>query len=108
MAGGGGSEEGDFGFQIAPMVDVVFVLLLLFMACAGQKITEGLLKVAIPSKSESETQAKVPIVVDIDSSGNIFVNGQSKGGNPNEREIPALREYLAAAMASSEEDPVII
>ena len=32
MGGGGVSEDGDPGFQIAPMVDVVFVLLLFFMA----------------------------------------------------------------------------
>ncbi|MEI6494225.1 MAG: biopolymer transporter ExbD, partial [Verrucomicrobiota bacterium] len=40
MAGGGASEDGDIGFQIAPMVDVVFVLLLFFMSCAGQQIIE--------------------------------------------------------------------
>ena len=33
MAGSVGSEDGDVGFQIAPMVDVVFVLLLFFMLC---------------------------------------------------------------------------
>ena len=35
MAGSIGSDDGDIGFQIAPMVDVVFVLMLFFMACAG-------------------------------------------------------------------------
>jgi biopolymer transport protein ExbD len=106
--GGGGGEEGDFGFQIAPMVDVVFVLLLFFMACAGQNITEGFLTVNLPSSSKGEGSTKVPIVIDIDSNGNVFVNGQAKGGNPNEREIPPLKEHLAAAMSSDPEDPVII
>ena len=32
MAGSVGSEDGDIGFQIAPIVDVVFVLMVLFMA----------------------------------------------------------------------------
>jgi biopolymer transport protein ExbD len=53
MAGGGGSGDGDFGFQIAPMVDVVFVLLLFFMACAGTNQVEGLLKIALPSQGDS-------------------------------------------------------
>ena len=106
--GGGGGEEGDFGFQIAPMVDVVFVLLLFFMACAGQNITEGFLTVRLPSGGPSEAQTKVPIVVDIDGNGNVSVNGQSQGGNPGEREIPALREHLTSAMTSDPEDPVII
>ena len=106
--GGGGGEEGDFGFQIAPMVDVVFVLLLFFMACAGQNITEGFLTVRLPSGGPGDPAQKTPIVVDIDPNGNVSVNGQSKGGNPDEREIPALREFLSAAMSSDPEDPVII
>ena len=51
MAGGGGGESGDFGFQIAPMVDVVFVLLLFFMACAGEKTKEGYFDIGLPSPS---------------------------------------------------------
>src|SRR5688572_23538021 len=106
--GGGGGEEGDFGFQIAPMVDVVFVLLLFFMACAGQNITEGFLTVRLPSGGPGDPAQKVPIVIDIDPNGNVSVNGQSKGGSPEERDIPALREHLSAAMSSDPEDPVII
>ena len=34
-------EQGDLGFQIAPMVDVVFVLLLFFMASAGAQVVEN-------------------------------------------------------------------
>ena len=109
MGGGGGGEgDGDFGFQIAPMVDVVFVLLLFFMACAGQNITEGFLTVNLPSGAKGDGSTKVPIVVDIDGVGNVFVNGQMKGGSPNEREIPPLREFLSEAMTASPEDPVII
>jgi len=106
--GGGGGEEGDFGFQIAPMVDVVFVLLLFFMACAGQNITEGFLTVNLPSGAKGDSSTKVPIVIDIDGTGNVFVNGQMKGGSPNEREIAPLKEHLTAAMESDPEDPVII
>ena len=106
--GGGGGEDGDFGFQIAPMVDVVFVLLLFFMACAGQNITEGFLTVNLPSGAKGDGTTKVPIVVDIDGVGNVYVNGQSKSGSPTEREIPPLREHLTAVMAADPEDPVII
>jgi biopolymer transport protein ExbD len=106
--GGGGGGEGDFGFQIAPMVDVVFVLLLFFMACAGQNITEGFLNINLPSSAKGDGSTKVPIVIDIDGQGMVYVNGQLKGGNANEREIPPLREHLAAAMSTDPEDPVII
>jgi biopolymer transport protein ExbD len=106
--GGGGGEEGDFGFQIAPMVDVVFVLLLFFMACAGQKVSEGLLTINLPSQAKGDSATKVPIVVDIMDNGAVIVNGQSLGGDPRERELPRLLKFLQDAVASSPEDPIII
>ena len=35
---GGGSSDGDYGLQIAPMLDVMFVLLLFFMVMAGKQV----------------------------------------------------------------------
>ena len=49
MGGSAGSEDGDVGFQIAPMVDVVFVLLLFFMASAGSQVVERELNISLPS-----------------------------------------------------------
>jgi biopolymer transport protein ExbD len=106
--GGGGGESGDFGFQIAPMVDVVFVLLLFFMACAGQKVSEGLLTINLPSQAKGDPGTKVPIVVDIMDNGDVIVNGQSFGGDPKQRELPRLLKFLQDAVATSPEDPIII
>ena len=53
MAGSVGSDDGDMGFQIAPMVDVVFVLLLFFMASAGSQIVEKELSINLPSGAGS-------------------------------------------------------
>ncbi len=67
-----GSEDGDVGFQIAPMVDVVFVLLLFFMASAGSQIIEKELNISLPSgKSASNYNAppSTPIVILISPSG---------------------------------------
>jgi biopolymer transport protein ExbD len=108
MGGGGGGEDGDFGFQIAPMVDVVFVLLLFFMACAGQNITEGFMKVALPSGGESSSTTKVPIVIDIDATGNVSVNREPKGGGKGDHELKELTDYLMGSMQSDPEDPVVI
>jgi biopolymer transport protein ExbD len=107
--GGGGGEEGDFGFQIAPMVDVVFVLLLFFMACAGQNIKEGFFQIGLPSSSAAGNDKPiVPIVVDIDPAGNVFVNGDPKSAGPKDRELKQLEEFLTSAMKASPEDPVIV
>lgn len=112
MGGGGGGEDGEFGFQIAPMVDVVFVLLLFFMACAGTNQIEGLLKISLPSAAGTSDVPVVPIVIDIDAAGHVFINGEQKGGGPNDATLTVLTESLTRAMesgrASGKTDPVII
>ncbi len=109
MAGGGGGESGDFGFQIAPMVDVVFVLLLFFMACAGQNVKEGYFDIGLPSPgAASAEKISTPIVVDVDAFGNVFVNGDQKSSSTKDRELKALEEFLKSAVKTSPDDPVII
>ena len=109
MAGGGGGEDGDFGFQIAPMVDVVFVLLLFFMASSGQTITEGFFQIGLPSNAPGLPEKPiVPIVVDVDQLGNVFVNSNPMSASPKDRDLKQLTEFLAAAMKASPEDPVIV
>ena len=109
MAGGGGGESGDFGFQIAPMVDVVFVLLLFFMASAGQKVNEGFFQIGLPSNAAgADAKVSVPIVVDVDQAGNVFVNANLMSGSPKDRELKQLTEFLTGAMKASPEDPVIV
>ena len=78
MASGGTSEDGAIGFQIAPMVDVVFVLLLFFMSCAGQQIIEMELNISLPSgrnPSVSDTIPKTPIIIDILPDGKVQREG---------------------------------
>jgi len=107
--GGGGGEEGDFGFQIAPMVDVVFVLLLFFMALAGEKTNEGFFQIALPSPAGAPNDKPVvPIVIDIDALGNVFVNSQQMSASPRDRDLKQLQEKLTDAVKTSPEDPVIV
>lgn len=47
----------DMGFQIAPMIDVVFVIMLYFMAIAGTNKMERELKMKLPGDSEVATNA---------------------------------------------------
>ncbi len=58
MAGSVGSEDGDMGFQIAPMVDVVFVLMLFFMASAGSQIVEKELTINLPAGKSVEQRSR--------------------------------------------------
>ncbi|MGB8166304.1 MAG: biopolymer transporter ExbD [Chthoniobacteraceae bacterium] len=109
MAGSVGSEDGDIGFQIAPMVDVVFVLMLFFMACAGSQVNERELNIALPSGATgSNKTAKTPIVIDISPDGQVSMNNEVYGA-ASDRGLQRLREWLKATIEQfGDEDPVII
>lgn len=108
MAGSVGSEDGDLGFQIAPMVDVVFVLMLFFMACAGSQIVESQLNINLPSGQNSSGSQKTPIIIDISSDGLVSINNQSYG-QPGDKNLTALYDWLKNTIETfGSEDPVII
>ncbi|MDR1146806.1 MAG: biopolymer transporter ExbD [Verrucomicrobiales bacterium] len=113
MAGGGGGEEGEFGLQIAPMLDVMFVLLLFFMVAAGAAASkEGELGIKIPGETKgaiSDTDNNTPIIITIDVLGNIAINN-SNAADPLDNDLTALRERLKGMIEGmgSGETPVIV
>ena len=108
MAGSVGSEDGDIGFQIAPMVDVVFVLMLFFMACAGSQIVERELNVNLPAGTSAGTSNVTPIIIDISSEGLISINNQAYG-QPKDKELTALHSWLKNTIDTfGSKDPVIV
>jgi biopolymer transport protein ExbD len=108
MAGSLGSDDGDMGFQIAPMVDVVFVLMLFFMACAGSQVVESQLNINLPAGQGSGSSQKTPIIIDISSDGLVSINNQSYG-QPNDKNLTALYDWLKNTIETfGSEDPVII
>ena len=109
MSGSVSAEDGDMGFQIAPMVDVVFVLMLFFMACAGQQVNEKELNISLPSGAPASPNStpKAPLIIDISADGQVTGNNQAFG-TPADKSLPALREWLKSTQAFGSEDPVII
>jgi biopolymer transport protein ExbD len=112
MAGSVGSEDGDIGFQIAPMVDVVFVLLLFFMASAGSQVVERELNINLPSgrsvRSMEAGPPPTPIIIDIRTDGTVLLNGRPFD-TPNSKDLPQLREWLKDTIDRfGGKDPVII
>jgi biopolymer transport protein ExbD len=109
MAGGGVSEDGDVGFQIAPMVDVVFVLLLFFMASAGSQIIEKELNINLPSGRPSLGGIPTtPIIIDILPDGTVQ-SSDRVFDSPTSKELPALREWLKDTISKfGDKDPVIL
>ena len=53
MAGGGGGGEGEPEFQIAPMVDVLLVLLIFFMSITSAQVLKVDKSVALPISSNA-------------------------------------------------------
>ena len=87
-------EETNPGFQIAPMVDVVFVLMIFFMACAGFRATERELNLSLPGRSVKTTETVIEIAVAPD--GAVLLNNAVIGG-AQDRLLPALTQWLRDA-----------
>jgi biopolymer transport protein ExbD len=109
MAGSVGSEDGDIGFQIAPMVDVVFVLMLFFMASAGVQVVEKELAMNLPSGAGKPSDVPTtPIIVDITAEGQVSVNDQPYGGS-DDKNLQKLRDFFAHSIEQfGDKDPVIV
>lgn len=69
--------DGDLGFQIAPMIDVVFVIMLYFMVMAGAIKTENYLMSNLPASSESESADFVDeTIINISEIGEVTLNDE--------------------------------
>jgi biopolymer transport protein ExbD len=105
-----GSEDGDVGFQIAPMVDVVFVLLLFFMASAGSQVVERELNISLPSGRGGQATGPppTPVIIDISADGLVSMNSKIFD-TPVSKELPELRARLKENIERfGDKDPVII
>jgi len=111
MAGGAQNDDGDVGFQIAPMVDVVFVLLLFFMASAGSQVIEKELNISLPSGRSGSAKPAVPatpLIIDILPDGQVQMNNKAYD-TPDSRDLPGLRAKLKDLVKKfGTKDPVIL
>ena len=104
-----GSDDGDVGFQIAPMVDVVFVLMLFFMASAGVQVVEKELSMNLPSGvGKASDVPSTPFIVDISGDGLVSANDFTYG-NKDDKNLQALRDKLKSDIDQfGDKDPVIV
>ncbi len=91
------------------MVDVVFVLMLFFMASAGSQVVEKELNINLPAGKGSTNSGQVtPIIIDIGPDGTVSMNSEVYG-KPEEKSLPRLKEWLKNAKETfGENDPVIV
>lgn len=107
MASSGG-EDGEIGLQIAPLLDLLFVLLMFFMVTASSKVQENELGIKIPSNGKLSGTPQVPISLEIDTAGQVFFN-KAPIDTPRSKEMTELKAKLVDVIAKfGAEQPVIL
>lgn len=83
------------GFQIAPMIDVVFVIMLFFMVMAGAVKVENELNTTLPGSTESSSATDFvdEIIISISENGEVSLNDEPFD-SPESRDLPRLRDTL--------------
>lgn len=88
-------DDGTMGFQIAPMVDVVFVIMLFFMVMAGAVKVENELTTRLPGSAEnsSATEFNDETIIGISDEGEVSLNDEPFD-TPESAALPQLRATL--------------
>jgi len=99
-----GSVDGDHGFQIAPMLDILFVLLLFFMVSAGAQKHETNLTTQLPG---GQPGSQVPATISIDTAGQASINSVS-ADTPDNHALPETVDRIKAMIKSEPTKPFVI
>lgn len=97
------NAEVNLGFQIAPMIDVIFVILLYFMVMAGQVQKENAHNTKLPGTEASTTEPVVTpdeVSVLIEEDGQVYMNDEPMD-TPDSKELPQLASSLSQLEQSS-------
>jgi len=89
------SNEGNIGFQIAPMIDVVFVIMLFFMVMAGAVKVERELNTQLPGSAETSTSTDFvdEQIITVSENGEILLNDEPFD-SATSHDLPQLKGTL--------------
>jgi len=96
--------DANAGFQIAPMIDVVFVIMLFFMVMAGAVKVEHELKTTLPGNAETAKETEMPdeINIGISESGEVTLNDDPVG-NAQDKELKNLYTQMVVMKKAAEQ-----
>lgn len=96
------NAEVNLGFQIAPMIDVVFVILLFFIVSASDIQVENAHVTKLPGTVETQSDTPTPdeIAVSIEDDGQVFLNDDPLD-TPEAKLLPELASNLTQLRESS-------
>ncbi|MCQ2402906.1 MAG: biopolymer transporter ExbD [Lentisphaeria bacterium] len=71
-------QERSAGFQMAPMIDIVFILLIHFMAATVFAQWEKKVDITVPTASTATEQQRQAgeLILNVDSEGRLYINSQ--------------------------------
>ena len=97
------SSEVNLGFQIAPMIDVVFVIMLYFMVMAGAVQVENAHNTKLPGTIQNDTDTPLPdeIAVRVEDDGQVYLNDDPLDA-PDAKALPEFTANLVQLKASSD------
>ncbi len=91
-------EQVAVGFQIAPMIDVVFVIMLFFMVMVGSVKVERELKSQLPGLAPPSDSApkELPdeIIVGVEETGAVTLNEEEFDSNRPDKALPTFIDTL--------------
>jgi biopolymer transport protein ExbD len=98
-----GFQSQHSGFPIAPMIDIVFQLLIFYMVASVYAQWETKLGLAIPTATTGEQAQRTPveIIVNLDKEGRIYVHDK-------EMTAARLEQLLQQISTRAEGHPVIV
>ena len=104
-------DSGGLGFQIAPMIDVVFVIMLFFMVMASSVRVEKELNTKLPGTAETSkaTECYDEQIVGIAENGEITLNDEPVD-SPQSKDLPQFTNTMMRLKQSSDaaKSPVVL
>lgn len=97
-------QEHNAGFQMAPMLDIIFILLIHFMAATIFAQWDNKLDIKVPTAAnaaENDIRQYGEVILNIDRDGKVFINS-------NEVDDPQLVELLNAISTAFRDQPCVI
>ncbi|MFT7536711.1 MAG: biopolymer transport protein ExbD [Hyphomicrobiaceae bacterium] len=95
-------DDSDGGINMMPLVDVVFLLLIFFLAATTFATEEVELDLRLPeAKSGQAGKANKQLIINVSQDGTLTVSGRAVT-------MEALRQKLVAAVARNKEQAVLV
>lgn len=93
----------EVGFQIAPMIDVVFVIMLFFMVMAGAVKVEHELKTTLPGNVDTAKETEMPdeLTISVSENGQVSLNDEAIS-TPQDKELVQLFQEMKRAKQNAD------